>query len=186
MKQKDRTLYTSIELLANQSLLRKLGIWQVILFFIFYILNSILFFSFKIPTKLGINFSTFFQGLLDIIIGGFILLIIHELIHGLFFWLFSRKKVIFGFKQGLAYASCPGFLFSKSQFFITLSSPFIFITVFLFILQFSLFHPLVILFLLSWHASACAGDFYMMKIILKAPANILIEDTESGINLWHK
>ena len=92
----------------------------------------------------------------------------------------------FGFKQGLAYATCPGFLFSKKQFFITLSSPFIVITAILLILQFSLFHPMVILFLISWHASACAGDFYMIKIIIKAPANILIEDTESGIDLWYK
>ena len=27
------------------------------------------------------------------------------------------------------------------------------------------------------------GDFYMIKIGMKAPANILIEDTESGIDL---
>ncbi len=186
MQQSEQTLYTSIKLLDNKSILKKLGILQIVLFFVFYILNSILFFFLHLPINSSVNLSTFFQGIVGVIIGGFFILIIHELIHGLFFWLFSRKKVKFGFKQGLAYATCPGFLFSKKQFFITLSSPFIVITAILLMLQYSLFHPMVILFLISWHASACAGDFYMIKIIIKAPANILIEDTESGIDLWYK
>ncbi len=186
MKRTDQRLYTSIDLLSNPSLLKKLGIWQIILFFVFYILNSILFFSLYTPVDFSIHVSTFFQGLFGVIIGGFVVLIIHELIHGLCFWLFSREKVTFGFKQGLAYASCPGFLFSKFQFFIILSSPFIVITTILLILQFSLFHPMVMLFLISWHTSACVGDFYMIKIGMEAPANILVEDTESGIDLLYK
>ena len=117
MQQTEQRLYTSINLLSNPSLLKKLGIWQIVLFFVFYILNSILFFFLYIPIDLSINLSTFFQGLLGVIIGGFFILIIHELIHGLCFWLFSREKVTFGFKQGLAYASCPGFLFSKLAIF---------------------------------------------------------------------
>ena len=173
MQQSEQILHTSIKLLDNHSILKKLGILQIILFFVFYILNSLLFYSFYLQINLSMNLSTFFQGILGVIIGGFFILIIHELIHGLFFWLFSRKKVKFGFKQGLAYATCPGFLFSKLQFFITLSSPFIVITAILLMLQFSLFHPMVILFLISWHASACAGDFYMIKIILKAPSKYL-------------
>lgn len=186
MERTNQKLYSSIELLANPILLKKLGIWQIVLFFLFYILNSILLISFNIPIHFSLEVSTFFKGLLGVIIGGTIILIIHELIHGLFFWLFSRKKVTFGFKQGLAYATCPGFLFSKTQFFITLASPFIIITAILLILQFSFFHPMVMLFLISWHASACTGDFYMLKIIGKASANVLIEDTASGIDLWYK
>lgn len=186
MEQTNQKLYSSLELLDNPSLLKKLGIGQIILFFIFFILNTLLLFSFNIRVDFSFRFSTFLEGFIYMIVGGFVILIIHELIHGLFFWLFSRKKVTFGFKQGLAYASCPGFLFSKTQFFITLSSPFIVITALLLILQLSLFHPIVMLFLLSWHASACAGDFYMIKLIRKAPANIRVEDTASGIDLWYK
>ena len=186
MERTDQRLYSSLELLDNPSLLKKLGILQIVLFFVFFIMNTLLFFSFDIPVDYSFHFSTFLEGFIYVIVGGFVILIIHELIHGLFFWLFSRKKVTFGFKQGLAFASCPDFLFSKTQFLITLSSPFIVITVILLILQFSLFHPIAMLFLLSWHASACAGDFYMIKLIWKTPANILVEDTASGIDFWYK
>ncbi|MGJ8730804.1 DUF3267 domain-containing protein [Listeria aquatica] len=68
----------------------------------------------------------------------FLLLLIHEGIHGLFFKLFSEtgSKVIFGYKNGLLYASSPNSFYSRNQFIWISIAPFFFITSILTILFF--------------------------------------------------
>ena len=65
MQRSDQRLYTSIDLLSNPSLLKKLGILQIILFFVFYILNSILFFSLYTPLILVCMSQPFFKDYLE-------------------------------------------------------------------------------------------------------------------------
>ena len=52
----------------------------------------------------GINLWLVINVLLAIVLT----FIIHELVHGLFFWIFNRSRPTFGFKGAYAYASAPG------------------------------------------------------------------------------
>jgi len=34
------------------------------------------------------------------------------------------------------------------------------------------------------HAASCVGDFYFLFLIVKAPTNSRVEDTEVGLNIY--
>ena len=117
-----------------------------------------------------------------------IVIVIHELIHGLFFKLFHPAgKVKFGFKNGMAYATSPDSFYSKGQFSVIALAPFVLLTGTLLGLYFagSLSAPAFI-FISTLHAAGCVGDFYLIYLILKAPKNALVQDTEVGIDFYLK
>ncbi|MBN2958491.1 MAG: DUF3267 domain-containing protein [Streptococcus gordonii] len=92
----------------------------------------------------------------------FALLVVHELIHGFFFKIFGNEKtkVKFGFKNGMAYATSPGSFYSRGK--------------------------MLIIALASIHAASCIGDFYLSYILISQKEEILVEDTEVGLNIYRK
>lgn len=120
------------------------------------------------------------------IIAYIIIIVIHELIHGLFMKLFKpTANVKFGFKKFVAYATAPGTRYSRFQFLVILLSPFVLITVSLFLLTvFKVIHPLAFVIIAALHASGCVGDFYMSVLVLKARRGVLVEDTAVGIDFY--
>ena len=118
----------------------------------------------------------------------FIIIVIHELIHGLFFKVFTpHGKVKFGFKSGMAYATSPGNLYNKIQMSIIALAPFLFISLALTLIMIY-FNINIISYsvLAGLHAGACVGDFYYIYLLVKAPQETVIEDTEQGIRLYIK
>lgn len=114
----------------------------------------------------------------------FIIIIIHELIHGLFFKLFSpESKVKFGFKGGMAYATSPGTVYTRGQFFIIIIMPFIILTSIMITMMFMLPNP-AYKYYIALHTGACAGDFYYCYLILKYKHLSYAEDTEVGMSLY--
>ena len=92
----------------------------------------------------------------------FALLVVHELIHGFFFKIFGdeKTKVKFGFKNGMAYATSPGSFYSRGK--------------------------MLIIALASIHAASCIGGFYMSYVLISQEEEILVEDTEVGLNIYRK
>lgn len=117
-----------------------------------------------------------------------ILVLVHELIHGLFFKVFKPSvQVKFGFKAGMAYATSPGSRYSAMQFSVILLMPFILITLGLLLASLMKgLSPLVFIILVVLHTPACAGDFYFLYLITKAPATALVEDTDQGIRIFRR
>ena len=126
------------------------------------------------------------------LIAGLIILVllffIHELIHGFFFKLFNKEgKVKYGFKQGMAYATSPGSIYPKKQFYIILLAPFVIITLALYLCMIaSLISPYFFILLAPLHGSACVGDFYMTIKLMREDKDVLVEDTETGFSLYKK
>lgn len=118
----------------------------------------------------------------------FATIILHELVHGLFFKLFDRDgNVKFGFKNGLAYATSPNSLYSESKFFIIIIAPFITISLLLMLsLACSVVDSVIFVILAAFHGAACIGDFYWIYLILKEPKGIKVEDTEKGMSFYIK
>src|SRR6266699_209791 len=52
-----------------------------------------------------------------------VVLILHELTHGLFFWLFTKSRPAFGFKGWYAYAAAPGWYLPRAQFLVVVGAP---------------------------------------------------------------
>lgn len=84
----------------------------------------------------------------------------------------------------MAYATSPGSMYNKSQFFTIIIMPFILISFMLFIIFLFGVNGMFLYFLFAMHAGGCIGDFYFCYLIVKQKEDIYIEDTEKGINLF--
>ncbi|MBO1308603.1 DUF3267 domain-containing protein [Enterococcus sp. 669A] len=173
----------SIDIMNDKKLTIRINIVAVILMIFFYIFFT----GVTVFWPTG-NFGQSYQ-LGNIIFGLlllFALIVIHELIHGLFFKLFSPTgKVKFGFKNGMAYAASPGSKYTKGKFAWISAAPFVLITSCLTAAYLLGIMPAgaYILFAAT-HAGACVGDFYWCLLLVKAPPKTLVEDTEVGIDLY--
>jgi hypothetical protein len=54
-----------------------------------------------------------------------VVLVLHELTHGLFFWLFTKSHPAFGFKGWYAYAAAPGWYVPRARFLVMGAAPLI-------------------------------------------------------------
>ena len=117
-----------------------------------------------------------------------IMIILHEGIHALFFWLFSKKPVKFGFlSSGLAfYAACPGQYFSRSAYMVIALSPLLIICALAFIgmsvLPPGLLFALMCIFVLNF--AGASGDLYYAFRIILAPKHSYALDTEDGMQIF--
>ncbi|QQU17754.1 DUF3267 domain-containing protein [Enterococcus casseliflavus] len=177
-------LLKQINLMDNQKTIKRLNLAAIPSFIFFYV-----FFTFLTVAGHGAtNEPPFFIGLLILMVAYFILIIIHELIHGAFFKLFDPKgKVKFGFKNGVAYATSPHSFYSKEKFAIILLAPFLGISVGLFLFYlFGWLTASLFTLIAAAHAASCVGDFYFLFLIVRAPVNSCVEDTEVGLNIYHE
>ena len=115
-------------------------------------------------------------------------LMIHELIHGLFFKVFAPDRPVkYGFHWYALSATSPGTKYSKGKFLWIGIAPFVFITIGLSVL-FGLGFLTIpsYIFLASMHTAGCIGDFYFCILLLLAPKGILIEDTGVGMVFYQE
>ncbi|HEX9013998.1 MAG TPA: DUF3267 domain-containing protein, partial [Anaerolineaceae bacterium] len=57
-----------------------------------------------------------------------VMLVLHEAIHGLFFWIFTRARPVFGAGPGYAYAAAPGWYLPRDQYLMVGLAPLVVIT----------------------------------------------------------
>ena len=108
---------------------------------------------------------------------------IHELIHGLFFYLFTGDRPKIGIKSIYAYAGAPEWYIHKNRFFIISLSPLVIITILaiiiLIVIPDSYFSIVFLLFTLN--AGSSFGDIWVCIKLLNKPKDTYIND--SGIVL---
>ncbi|BCA86126.1 transcriptional regulator [Enterococcus saigonensis] len=173
-------IYRELNLLEDKKVIKKMNIAALILMAICYGVlllppfNQNIFQSSPFPVELG-----------AIVISFLAIIVIHEGIHGIFFKIFNLKgKVKFGFKNGMAYATSPGTMYAKWEFFIISCAPFVILTAVLLIIMDNWPYTWLRL-LIAAHGGACAGDFYWCYLLITTPKNLLVEDTEVGLT-FHK
>lgn len=172
----------SLNLLENKKLMLWLNVVAMVLFIFFIFLFGTLINALKYNTNLDFNIIGIGLAMILYVV----LIIVHELIHGLFMKLFKpTAKVKFGFEKFVAYATTPGTRYSRNQFLVILLSPFILLTGSLFLLVvFKIIHPMIFVIIGALHAGGCVGDFYMSGLVLKFEKGVLVEDTKVGIDFY--
>lgn len=175
-------LIQRVNLLENKKVIFWLNVVSIPLIALFFVLFS----SISLLKKDAMSNELHWFAYVIILAGFFLLLTIHELIHGIFFKLFQpERKVKFGFKNGMAYATSPNSFYTKIQFSIICLAPFVLISLALFICYLSGWIPTSsFVFLSALHGAGCVGDFYLIYLVITAPKKAKIEDTEQGINLY--
>ena len=125
-----------------------------------------------------------FGGLIGFYAALFLYIVLHELVHCLFYKLFTGEKLVFGISWSCAFCGVPQIYTYRMVTILSAAAPLVLFTV--------LFLPLcaVLLFtapflyflavaLFGLHLGGCVGDFYLVMLLLfrfKAP-NVLVRDT---------
>ncbi len=177
--------------LKNRKVLIWLNVLGVIALIFFVWLFGIVFMVLR-PESFGsikINSDSFVDTILFILTLGvtiFVVLVLHELIHGLFFWLFSRQKPMFGFKGFYAYATLPGWYFPKNQYLVIGSAPLIIISILgIVFVPIVPFNSLWIIFLaLVVNASGAIGDLYVIASLILQPKTTMALDFTDTITFY--
>lgn len=181
---KYNNFYKKVDLITDKKLALKVNACSFVLTILFVALVTWI--QDFLPTISEASYSGIVEGILLIILM-FLITVVHEFIHGLFFKVFTPdKKVSFGFKNGFAYAGSFESIYNKGQYGTIILAPFFMITI-----------VLILTYILGWlssfqfilltgvHAGMCTGDFYYILLLLRAPKEVKIEDTSSGMVIYY-
>lgn len=116
----------------------------------------------------------------------FLVMIVHEGFHGLFFWIFCGKRPVFGIKGYYAFAGAPGWYFRRGQYAIIGIAPLIGITLLGLVGAAFLppFWSMPIYLMLVFNASGAAGDIWVVAKLLGSPSNIWVLDKGDGVEFF--
>lgn len=109
-------------------------------------------------------------------------LVLHEAVHGLMLWVFTRSRPVFGFKGWYVYTDAPGWYLSRGPMLAALAAPLVLLPV--------LGAPVVafapaglslfVLFGLWGNAMAAIGDVYLMVFVLRIRGPVVFGDEEDA------
>jgi hypothetical protein len=123
--------------------------------------------------------------LLIILALGF-MIILHEAIHGLFFWLYTRERPLFAFKGAYAYAAAPNWYIPRNPYMIVGIAPLVVIS--LLGIALLLVVPewliLLLLFIVIANAAGAVGDIAVVGWLLFLPQTTLICDQGDAVTLY--
>jgi hypothetical protein len=116
------------------------------------------------------------------------IMVLHEAIHGLFFWVFTRSRPVFGIKLLFAYAGAPEWYIPRNQYSIVGMAPLVLISIagFLVIPLTPLFVAQSLLFGMVMNAAGAIGDIYVCFKVLRLPSAVLIRDTGFVFDVYAK
>ncbi len=117
--------------------------------------------------------------LLAMVLGLIGVLILHELVHGFFFWLFTGERPKFGLHILYAYAAAPDWYIPRNRFFVVGLAPFAGLSLAgLLLLPFVPFPAVpILLFCLIFNAAGSVGDLAVGGWLLSQPKNLMVNDT---------
>lgn len=120
------------------------------------------------------------------VIAFFLMIVVHEAIHGVFFWIFTRDRPIFGFRGPYAFAAAPEWYLPRNHYLVVGLAPFVLITLcgiaLIPALPGSLLLPMLLL--LAVHAGGACGDLFVTGWCLRQPASILVRDVGDAMTIY--
>jgi hypothetical protein len=143
--------------------------------------TSAISFSFEFSS---ISSSLFSVGKLILVI--FLILVLHEAIHAIYFWVFSRHKPLVGFKGFYAYASMPGWYFPRNQYLLIGIAPLVIISLLgiicLAILPIASIY--LVLVALVMNTSGAVGDIFVVLWLFTKPQSTMALDKIDSIEFY--
>ncbi|HSG16768.1 MAG TPA: metalloprotease family protein [Anaerolineae bacterium] len=124
--------------------------------------------------------------LLYLVVGLFVVLVVHELLHGLLFWIYTGERPEFGFRVVYAYASAPGWYLPRNQFIVAGLAPIVGLTLVGLVLLPLITQALVaeLLALMAFNAAASVGDLVVAGWLLRKPATLMVRDSGPRIRIY--
>lgn len=115
-------------------------------------------------------------------------LLLHEGLHGLCFWIFSRSRPVFGWRPLYAYAGAPGWFFPKRQFSLTALAPLVSLGAagLLLLLLAPINWVFMIVLLVALNTSGSSGDVFVFIRLLKSSPTSLTKDTGEVVTFFER
>lgn len=114
-------------------------------------------------------------------------IVLHELVHGVFLWLFTREFPRFGLKGLFAYASSPGWYIPRNQYVVVALAPFVLITLTgigcLLFLPLSAALPVILI--MAANAAGAVGDMVITGwIFTRSPVTFVSETDALDVTIY--
>jgi hypothetical protein len=120
--------------------------------------------------------------IVDVLIALVLVMLIHELVHGMFYWWFSGRRPTLGIKGLGVHVTAPSDVyFPRTQYLVVGTAPFVLLTLVGLLLVVILpvaAVPTVILFV-AFNAAGAAGDLLMVARLLSYSPDTLMQDSGS-------
>ena len=130
--------------------------------------------------------GNFVPGLLALLAVLVVMVVVHEAIHGFFFWLYTRARPAFGVGAGYAYAAAPGWYLPRNQYLLVGISPLLVITLvgalLLAVVPAALLLPVLALMIVN--ASGAVGDLAVVAWLLTLPRKTLASDDGDAVTVY--
>lgn len=116
------------------------------------------------------------------------ILLVHELIHGFFFWLFSRRRPVFALRPLYAYAGAPTWYFPNRQYAIITLGPLVIIGAvgLLLIMLVPVSWLLMIAFLVALNTGGAIGDLFVFTHLQKCSPTSFANDTGDIVTFFER
>lgn len=123
---------------------------------------------------------TAFSGweLFPLILSIIFMFVFHELVHGLFFWLFTHERPIFALKAAYAFAAAPDWYLTRSQYAIVGLSPFLVISILSIAISVFVSSSVIpyLLFIAIFNAAGALADMIVVAWVLRQSNLVLVRD----------
>ena len=133
----------------------------------------------------GAEFVHELPGLLMLLAGMFAYIILHEAVHGVCFWAYSKQKPRFGWKSAYAYAASDCY-YRKDPYLVIALAPVVLWGVVLALLAALLpvewYWTVQLIQLIN--LSGAAGDLYVTWLLCRMPSDILIQDAGVAMQVF--
>ncbi|NLG73639.1 MAG: DUF3267 domain-containing protein [Chloroflexi bacterium] len=134
----------------------------------------------------SLSWTIEFSDLLLLLLAVPVVILLHELVHGLFFWVFTRHRPRFGVKALYAYAAAPDWFIPRGTFIWVALSPLVTISLLGLLLLPLLPAALIpaVLLALTANAAGAVGDLFIVFLLLTRPAGTLIRDRGDVVDIF--
>ena len=113
-------------------------------------------------------------------------IVIHEAVHGIFFWLFTRTRPIFALRLTHAYAAAPDWYLNRNAYLVTCLAPLVLISLGGLACM-ALLGPVWLVpvwFVMTINAGGAAGDIAVAGWLLFQPSTCLANDRGDAVTLY--
>jgi len=128
-----------------------------------------------------------FQLIVDAIVALVLVMLIHELVHGIFFWRFAGQRPTFGIKGLYVYAAAPSEVyFPRNQYLIVGIAPLVLLTLvglLLMVIVPVVVVPILILFI-AFNAAGAASDLVMAVWLLSYSPDTFMQDSGTSVIVY--
>lgn len=132
--------------------------------------------------KLAINLVNLLLLVLILVIS----MAVHEMIHGAFFWFFTRSRPVFGLGLSYAYAAAPDWYIPKRQYWIIGLAPLLLIDL-AGLLVMTFFPPAALVpaaVAIGFNTGGAVGDLWIVYRLFRASASCLVRDTGHSVHFF--